>query len=134
MGNALHWFQVEGMRKFSCDDCNGPSVVSQSGINFIFAIKHLNGGKLNSHFFLFRGFCDYFKPKYTVLIDIGTEPCNRAITELLLKMEKNRNIGGVCGSIEIDVEKTCRKSCIKGLVVYSQFYEYKLSNFLDKAA
>ena len=49
---------------------------SETGINFIFAIKHLNGGKLNSHFFLFRGFCNSFRPKYTVLIDTGTEPAN----------------------------------------------------------
>ncbi len=55
----------------------------EEGINFMFAIKHLNGGKLDSHFYLFRGFCDHFKPKYTVLIDIGTEPRNKAITKLI---------------------------------------------------
>lgn len=59
------------------------------GVNIMFAIKHLNGGKLNSHFFMFRGFCRHIKPKYTVLIDIGTEPKNLAITRLLAKMERN---------------------------------------------
>lgn len=50
------------------------------GIKFVFAIKHINGGKLNSHLFLFRGFCQYLKPTYTVLLDAGTEPKNHAIT------------------------------------------------------
>ena len=49
-------------------------------------------------------------------------------------MEKDKNMGGVCGSIEIDIEKTCIANCIHALVIYSQYYEYKLSNFLDKAA
>ncbi len=43
-------------------------------------------------------------------------------------------MGGVCGSIEIDLATMAFDSCAEALVVYSQYYEYKLSNYLDKAA
>ena len=49
-------------------------------------------------------------------------------------MRNNPKVGGVRGSIEIDITKSQYDSCIEGLVVYSQYYEYKLSNYLDKAA
>lgn len=104
------------------------------GINFIFAIKHHNAGKLNSHLFFFRGFCEYLKPKYTVLLDIGTETLGGATCKIINVLEKNQTIGGMCGSIEVDLNKTCYKSFMEGIVLYSQYYEYKVSNYLDKAA
>ena len=111
-----------------------PREATIKGINYVLAIKHLNGGKLNSHLFLFRGFCQFLKPTFTVLLDAGTEPTQYAITQLIEYMRRNKNVGGVCGSIEIDIKNSQFDSCSEGLVVYSQYYEYKLSNYLDKAA
>ena len=104
------------------------------GVKFILGIKHINGGKLNSHLFLFRGFCQYIKPRYCVLLDTGTEPRNRAITQLIEHMNDNRHVGGACGSIEIDLQSLAFDGFSEGLIVYAQYYEYKLSNYLDKAA
>lgn len=60
-----------------------PNDAQIQGVKYVMAIKHLNGGKLNSHLFLFRGFCQYLNPKFTVLLDAGTEPKNYAITQLI---------------------------------------------------
>ena len=102
------------------------------GINFVFAIKHNNAGKLNSHLFLFRGICEYLQPKYVTLIDIGTMPKNGAINKLVKHLDSNVEIGGACGTIDVEIPpKLCG---MEFLLVYSQVYEYKISNYLDKAA
>ena len=104
------------------------------GINFVCAIKHHNGGKLNSHLFFFKGLCEYLKPKYAVLLDIGTEPRKGAINQSISYLDGNPDVGGVCGTIDVEIEKVCFKNCMEGFVRYSQYYEYKITNYLDKAA
>jgi len=97
--NLLHMFQVctwdfgvEG------DDLKGRR------INFIFAIKHKNDGKINSHKWFFQGICKYLKPEFTLMLDIGTRPDDYAITKLYKYMVQNENCGGCCGEIEVDFE------------------------------
>ena len=97
----------------------------------MFAIKHNNGGKLNSHLFYFRGFCDYLTPTYATLLDIGTEPKNGAIAKLYSYMEDDPDCGGACGEIEVD---TSEFECKSFLIIFAQYFEYKISNYLDKAA
>ena len=46
-------------------------------------------------------------------------------------MEANNNCGGACGEIQID---TSSASFGTFLQIYAQYFEYKISNFLDKAA
>lgn len=69
-----------------------------------------------------------------MLLDIGTETLGGATCKIINVLEKNQTIGGMCGSIEVDLNKTCYKSFMEGIVLYSQYYEYKVSNYLDKAA
>ena len=49
------------------------SVKDDFRINFFFAVKHLNNGKIDSHLYFFRGFCADLYPDYCLLLDIGTE-------------------------------------------------------------
>lgn len=69
-----------------------------------------------------------------VLLDIGTEPRKGAINQSVTYLENNLNVGGVCGTVDVEVKKVCYKNCMEGFVRYSQYYEYKISNYLDKAA
>ncbi len=118
----MHCFSQENMTDFGFEN-EDHALINQAvkkdcdpvGINFIFAIKHNNGGKLNSHLFFFRGFCSYLEPEYATLIDIGTEVKNGAIDKLMKHMNSHPDCGGACGEIEVD---TSSASFTTFLVIY----------------
>jgi len=45
--------------------------------------KHLNGTKLSSHLWFFEGFCRFLDPKYIVLLDVGTQPNDNGVINLI---------------------------------------------------
>jgi chitin synthase len=98
-------------------------------LQVVFALKEHNAGKLNSHLWFFKAFCEQVNPKYSVLLDVGTMPTKAAFYKLLATMEVNRQVGGVCG--EIAVSRPLPN--LWSLVIATQHYEYKISNILDKA-
>jgi chitin synthase len=100
--------------------------------NFFFAINHNHGGKLHSHLYFFRGFCEYLNPKYTFLLDIGTKPLPKSLSVLYQYLENHHQCAGVCGEIEVNTKST---SCLSpaNFRVSAQFVEYKFSYFIDKA-
>jgi chitin synthase len=55
------------------EDVPGYLKDSHLTLNFFFAPKHFNNGKIDSHLVFFRGFCRELNPKYCMLFDIGTE-------------------------------------------------------------
>jgi chitin synthase len=59
-------------------------------------------------------------PIYTVLVDVGTIPQPDAIWRLLRSMERDPQIGGVCGEIS-----TLEPSMLS-VVVAAQHFEYKV--------
>ena len=124
--NCLHLFQA-------CTWDFGLEKESLHGrrINFIFALKQRNDGKINSHKWFFQGICKYIKPQYTLMLDIGTKADDYAITKLYKHMSSNPDCGGCCGEIEVDLSEY--KSLSKYLLRAAQFYEYKLSHSPDKA-
>lgn len=101
-------------------------------INFIFAVKHKNDGKINSHKWFFQGICKYLKPDFCLMLDIGTRPDNYALSKLYKFMLANKNCGGCCGEIEVDFTNV-REFGWSYFVQAAQFYEYKLSHSPDKA-
>ena len=116
-------------------------------INFIFALKQRNDGKINSHKWFFQGICKYLKPEFTLMLDIGTRPDDYSIAKLFKYMKNSHNCGGCCGEIEVDFskkspntncegEKCCEKKKDSGTISYllkaAQFFEYKLSHTPDK--
>jgi cellulose synthase/poly-beta-1,6-N-acetylglucosamine synthase-like glycosyltransferase len=131
--NVVHLFATCG----KCDlglttddkyrEQNGTTHHFTTDINFYFAIKHLNGGKLDSQYWFFKGFCEYLNPRYTFLVDCGTKPMGDSILRLFSYMERNPNCGGSCGEIQVEMDKCCNP------VVLAQFVEYKYAHFIDKA-
>ena len=65
------------------------------------------------------------------MLDIGTRPDDYAIAKLYKYMIKNKDCGGCCGEIEVDLTEFKNNSSY--LVRCAQFYEYKLSHSPVKA-
>jgi len=106
------------------------SVKEDFRINFFFAVKHLNNGKIDSHLYFFRGFCAELNPDYCLLLDIGTEAKPQSINRLVHYMDAYPKVGGSCGEIAVDLELLKGR---KTIITFAQYYEYKLSHYLDKA-
>jgi chitin synthase len=129
IGNVCHLFQLA-----DCQNSLGNSFPNPiTPYNMFFAIKHLNGGKLDSHFWFFKGFAQYLEPNYCFLVDIGTQPLENSLSVLFDYLETHPFCGGVCGEIEVDIDDTLSYYDPAFWVVATQFVEYKISHFLDKA-
>ena len=124
--NCIHLFQV-------CTWDFGLDCPELSGrrINFIFALKQQNDGKINSHKWFFQGICKYLKPEFTLMLDIGTRPDDNAISLLMKYMKAKKNCGGCCGEIEVDFSDN--SGLLSYFVKSAQFFEYKLGHTPDKA-
>ena len=75
-------------------------------LNIFLCTKLEATGKLGSHLWFFRGFCEMFNPEYCCLLEAGTKPNSTAIFEFFKAMETDRQIGGVCGYISLFTEPT----------------------------
>ena len=103
-----------------------------------FLIKHRNAGKIDSHKWFFKGFCDYMQPEYTQIIDCGSIPLWSSISYLIKYMDKFEKVGGCSGEIEVslperDPETNKEYSFTESILLRSQYVEYKISHYLDKA-
>jgi len=98
--NCLHLFQV-------CTWNFGLARNYLSGrrINFVFALKQRNDGKINSHKWFFQGICKYLKPDFTLMLDVGTRADDNAILKLFKYMTLHDTCGGCCGEIEVDLSE-----------------------------
>jgi len=74
------------------------------------------------------------------MIDIGTIPTCDSIAKLALYMNDpgNKEVGGVAGEIEVFKPQVQSKCCTfesmeASTLFYTQYIEYKLSHFIDKA-
>eukprot|EP00830_Metopus_es_P000925 TRINITY_DN10802_c0_g1_i1.p1 TRINITY_DN10802_c0_g1~~TRINITY_DN10802_c0_g1_i1.p1 ORF type:complete len:724 (-),score=71.19 TRINITY_DN10802_c0_g1_i1:79-2250(-) len=127
--NVCHLFQTA--------DCMSKLGIDIEGevtpYNFFFAIKHFNGGKLDSHFWFFKGFAEYLCPKYCFLVDIGTAPQPGSLSTLFAHMEAIPTCGGICGEIEVELSPDLSICTLGYWLILAQFVEYKMSYFLDKA-
>lgn len=72
--NLLHIFSVSTW-DFGIEE----EVLQGRRINFMLCIKHRNDGKINSHKMFFLAVCQYLKPQFTLMLDIGTRPDNYAV-------------------------------------------------------
>ena len=125
--NCLHLFQV-----CTWDFGLERDYLGGRRINFIFALKQRNDGKINSHKWFFQGICKYLKPEYALMLDVGTRATDNAILKLYKYMTLHELCGGCCGEIEVDLWDP-DQSFESYLVRAAQFYEYKLSHSPDKA-
>lgn len=124
--NLLHMFQTTTM-DFGHED---PELRDYK-INFVFALKQKNDGKICSHSQFFRGVCEFLQPELTLMLDIGTRPDDYAIAKLYKYMINNKKCGGCCGEIEVDFTGNEHLSWTH-FVLQAQYYEYKLGHSPDK--
>lgn len=100
-------------------------------------IKHKNQGKIESHKWFFKGFCEYMDPKFVQIIDVGSIPLWNSISYLIKHMEVNQKIGGCSGEIEVILsEKDADNkpyTFFESILLRSQYVEYKISHYLDKS-
>lgn len=59
-----------------------------------FAVKHFNKGKIESHLWYFKGFCQLLNPTYCHIIDTGTIATSNSLSKITLLMDSNKKIGG----------------------------------------
>lgn len=100
---------------------------SEIPLKMVFCVKQKNKRKLNTHLWFFGGFCEMIKPKFVMLLDVGTKPYPRSLFYLYEAMNCNSQLAGCCGEI-----KPMNYSIWK-IVVPAQFVEYKFAHMLDKA-
>jgi cellulose synthase/poly-beta-1,6-N-acetylglucosamine synthase-like glycosyltransferase len=65
-----------------------------------FMMKHRNQGKIESHKWFFKGFCEYTNPEFAQIIDCGSIPLWNSISHIIMHMERFTTVGGACGEIE----------------------------------
>ncbi len=72
-------------------------------MDILFCIKKHNRGKLDSHFWLFMGFCKKINPKHVILLDTGTIPDpGKNLANLIIPMDNKQEIAGTCGEIRVN--------------------------------
>jgi len=102
-----------------------------------FNIKHKNQGKIESHKWFFKGFCEYMNPRYCQIIDCGSIPLWNSISYIIMHMEAIPNVGGACGEIECMLPEKSEDgqsiTFMESVLIRSQYVEYKLSHYLDKS-
>mmetsp|Transcript_25089 Transcript_25089/g.28853 ORF Transcript_25089/g.28853 Transcript_25089/m.28853 type:complete len:236 (+) Transcript_25089:576-1283(+) len=100
-------------------------------------IKHKNQGKIESHKWFFKGFCEYMQPEFVQIIDCGSIPLWNSISHIVMHMERFTDVGGACGEIEcILLEKKddgAEVNFTESVLMRAQYVEYKLSHYMDKA-
>jgi len=77
-------------------------------------------------------------PKYAQIIDCGSIPLWNSISYIVKHMEKYKHIGGACGEIEVIIpdknpENNQSFSMFESILLRSQYVEYKVSHYVDKA-
>lgn len=99
-------------------------------VQMIFCLKQKNSKKINSHRWLFNGFCRILNPEVVILIDAGTKPGKKSLMALWEAFYNDKNLGGACGEIHAMLGKGWRN--LMNPLVAAQNFEYKISNILDK--
>ena len=112
-------------------------------MQFMFALKEFNAGKLDTHLWFFEGFAHHFyrvmndrsggvhEEIYCVCIDAGTRPRADAIVKLIAELDSDTRIAGVCGEIAVD-KGLSPKNIVHNWTVAAQNFEYKIGNLMDK--
>ncbi|KAK5788051.1 hypothetical protein VI817_010547 [Penicillium citrinum] len=99
-------------------------------VQMIFCLKQKNSKKINSHRWLFNGFCRILNPEVVILIDAGTKPGKKSLLALWESFYNDKNLGGSCGEIHAMLGKGWKN--LMNPLVAAQNFEYKISNILDK--
>ncbi|KAJ5925310.1 Chitin synthase C, partial [Penicillium verhagenii] len=97
-------------------------------VQMILCLKQQTSNKINSHRWLFNGFCRMLTPEVVVLLDAGTKPDRRSLLNLWQAFYNDEHLGGSCGETRA-LRDT--RSMINPFVA-AQTFDYMKSNLLDK--
>jgi chitin synthase len=95
-------------------------------INFMFALKHNNDGKINSYKWILQGVAKYLQPEFIQKFDVGTRPGDYSMAKIYKHMLVQTDCGGACSEVVIETnnEKTNR-SWSTYFTTLLQYYEFK---------
>ncbi|OMJ95124.1 hypothetical protein SteCoe_1486 [Stentor coeruleus] len=106
---------------------NNQGLQNLNTLNLIFCIKHASKRKLNTHRWFFKGFCNLIKPKFTMMIDVGTVLEDKGMFSLYEAMKEDNRLAGCCGEIMPKSLNPCN------FYVNAQITEYKFLHIMDRA-
>ena len=66
-----------------------------------FVIKHRNQGKIDSHKWFFKGFCELMQPTFCHTIDVGSIPLHKSTSDIIKYLDWYSKIGAATGKIEV---------------------------------
>ena len=125
--NIIHTFQCTTSYDWGASDLPPESIPKY---NLILSISHFQGILLESHFFLYRGFCSHMNPRFVLTLEAGIRLEEESVSKLYKYMEKHEECGAVTGEIEVDEQHYIWP--ING-VGMAQFAELKLYHIIVKA-
>eukprot|EP00361_Fabrea_salina_P005752 CAMPEP_0202437014 /NCGR_PEP_ID=MMETSP1345-20130828/27313_1 /ASSEMBLY_ACC=CAM_ASM_000843 /TAXON_ID=342563 /ORGANISM="Fabrea Fabrea salina" /LENGTH=644 /DNA_ID=CAMNT_0049050613 /DNA_START=148 /DNA_END=2082 /DNA_ORIENTATION=+ len=108
------------LQRYPCRD-------SEIALNLVWCVKQTSKGKLNTHMWVFEGFCELVQPDYCLLMDMGVKPHPKALLKLYTALECDSDLGGCCGEIEPS------NSGVWNFYVSAQKTEYKLFDVFDRS-
>jgi len=95
-------------------------------VNFVFALKHNNNGKINTFKWCFQGLAKYLAPQYIQKFDIGTRAGDYSLAKLYKHMEAKPECGGCCSEVVISTDnEKANSSWGAWWVTQLQYYEFK---------
>ena len=102
-----------------------------------FVIKHRNQGKIESHKWFFKGFCEMMNPTYAQILDCGSICYWNSLSYIIRYLDKHKNVGAWAGEIEVLIPEkhpeTDKDFTIpESILLRAQYVEYKIANYFDK--
>ena len=102
-----------------------------------FVIKHRNQGKIESHKWFFKGFCEMMNPTYAQILDWGSICYWNSLSYIVNYLDNHKRVGAWCGEIEVLIpekhpETNQEFSVSESILLKAQYVEYKVANIFDK--
>ena len=102
-----------------------------------FVIKHRNQGKIESHKWFFKGFCEMMNPTYAQILDCGSICCWNSLSYIIKYLDNHKKVGAWAGEIEVLIpekhpETNKEFTISESILLRAQYVEYKVVNIFDK--
>ncbi|NES86325.1 MAG: hypothetical protein F6K10_35930, partial [Moorea sp. SIO2B7] len=69
------------------------NIQTLDSVRVIVCLKEQNTGKLNSHWWFFKGFSSHLEPDYCIQMDVGCVPYSSNVNDLWEFLEQNPDVG-----------------------------------------